>query len=75
MSPDPTPYPSPLVRLSFELGPWATPEDPAWQAAYDGQLAALAGAGLGVYAVLEAGLAPTPIGLHLAGTDVVAAEG
>ena len=75
MSPDSTTYPSPLVRVSFELGPWATPEDPGWQAAYDSQLAAMAGAGMGVYAVLESALAPTPLGQHLAGSDVVAAEG
>ncbi len=61
-----------LIRVAFELGPWPSPDDPGWQWAYDETLAGLAGQA--VYAVLDPGLAPTPLGEHLRGSDTAEAE-
>lgn len=63
-----------LTRVSFELGPWRSPADPAWQRAYDEVLAGLAVAGRPVFAVLEPGLAPTPLGERLRSGDAAEAE-
>jgi murein DD-endopeptidase MepM/ murein hydrolase activator NlpD len=76
MSPDPSSLSqSDLVRVGFDLGPWASPEEPGWRRAYDEVLAELAAAGRTPYAVLEPGLAPTPLDERLAGADPLAAEG
>jgi murein DD-endopeptidase MepM/ murein hydrolase activator NlpD len=63
-----------LTHVSFELGPWRSPADPAWQRTYDEVLAGLAVAGQPVFAVLEPGLAPTPIGERLRSGDAAEAE-
>jgi murein DD-endopeptidase MepM/ murein hydrolase activator NlpD len=64
-----------LTRVSFDLGPWSSPDDPDWQRAYDETLAGLALAGRPVYAALEPGLAPTPLGERLRAGDAAEAEG
>jgi murein DD-endopeptidase MepM/ murein hydrolase activator NlpD len=63
-----------LTRVSFELGPWGSPADPAWQQAYDEVLAGLAVAGRPVYAVLDPALAPTPLAERLRAGDPAEAE-
>lgn len=67
----PSPLPAPMasrldgpattaLRVVFDLGPWSTPDHPAWQAAYDARVADAAASGRPLYGVLDAGLAPTP---------------
>lgn len=60
-----------LIRVSLELGPWHSPEDPGWQAAYDDVLGTGDGAADApqVYAVVEPGLAPAPLEDRLGGAD------
>jgi hypothetical protein len=56
-----------LVRISLELGPWGSPDDSGWQAVYDAELDEITSSGHPIYAVLDPGLAPTPLGDELRG--------
>ncbi len=48
------------VRIVFDLGPWVSPYQHGWQAAYDALVADVVAAGRRPYGVLSEGLAPTP---------------
>lgn len=50
------------VRIAFTLGPWRSPHNRGWQAAYDGIVEPLAAAQLPLYGILEASLADGDIG-------------
>lgn len=58
-------------RVPLALGPWSSPDDPGWRAAYDALIDEARTAGQAVIAALEADLAPTPPpdGLAEAGSE------
>lgn len=47
-------------RVPLELGPWSSPDEPGWRAAYDGLIDEALAAGESAIAGLETGLVPTP---------------
>lgn len=50
------------LRVPFQLGPWRSPRDRGWQAAYDGLVERLTDARLPLYGVLEPDLAGGDLG-------------